>query len=209
MENRETITRRLLDAGYPPAMANCCAARLLPVLERAALCPAEEVCVIALDGPAASGKTTLAGCLQVLLQAEIVHMDDFFLPMSLRTPERFAEAGGNVHYERFCREVLPNLRKAESFAYRRFDCSVMDFGGERTVGAGRWRIVEGSYSHHPAFGRYADIAVFCQISPEEQMARILRRNGPAMAERFRDVWIPLEEAYFTACHTRESADLLV
>lgn len=207
METRETIARRLTEAGYTENMADCCAGRLLPVLEQAALCTGEGVRVIALDGPAASGKTTLAACLQVLLGAEIIHMDDFFLPMSLRSPERFAEAGGNVHYERFREEVLPCLRKQEGFSYRRFDCSVMDFGGERTVGPGLWRVVEGSYSLHPAFGDYADITVFSCISPEEQMARILRRNGPAMAERFREVWIPLEEAYFNANHTREQAML--
>ena len=32
-------------------------------------------------------------------------MDDFFLPMELRTAERLEEPGGNVHYERFSAEV--------------------------------------------------------------------------------------------------------
>ena len=182
--------------------------RLLPVLKLAAACESRP-CVITLDGPAASGKTTMAEQLQTILGADVIHMDDFFLPLPLRTPERLAEAGGNVHYERFREEVLPRLRDASGFAYTRFDCSVMDYNGQRTVGSAPFRIVEGSYSGHPVFGDYADITVFSHISAEEQMARILRRNGPVMAERFRNVWIPMEETYFAAHSIREKADVCV
>ena len=203
----ETIIRRLVGAGFDPALAESCAHRLLRVLERAKDCGTRP-CVIALDGPAASGQTTLAEMLALLLPADIIHMDDFFLPVPLRTPERFATPGGNVHHERFCEEVLPGLHRPEAFVYRRFDCSVMDFRGERTVGTAPFRIVEGSYSAHPALGAYADIVVFYAVDPDEQMARILRRNGPEKAERFRNEWIPLEEAYFTACGTRAKADII-
>jgi len=202
----KNILRRLVDAGWETELASACAPRLLPILERAAVCDARP-CIIALDGPAASGKTTLAEMLKTLLPADVVHMDDFFLPIPLRTPERFAQPGGNVHYERFREEVLPQLRHPDGFSYRRFDCSVMDFRGERTVGTLSFRIVEGSYSTHPELGRYADIVVFSQVDPEEQLARILRRSGPEKAERFRREWIPLEEAYFSAYDIKEKADL--
>ena len=203
----ETIIRRLVGAGFDPLLAEVCAPRLLPVLERANAYE-KHPCVIALDGPAASGKTTLAQMLAVLLPADVVHMDDFFLPIPLRTPERFAQPGGNVHYERFLAEVLPALHAPDGFAYRRFDCSVMDFRGERAVGTAPFRIVEGSYSTHPALGDYADIVVFSAVDPDEQMARILRRNGPEKAERFRREWIPLEETYFSACDIRAKADIV-
>lgn len=72
--------------------------------------------VIAMDGRAAAGKTTLAEELAVTLGGAVVHMDDFFLPGELRTPERLAAPGGNVHAERFVEEVLPYLRRGEAFA---------------------------------------------------------------------------------------------
>lgn len=202
----EDLLRRLMDAGWEPELASACVPRLIPILECALACSARP-CVIALDGPAASGKTTLAEMLKTLLPADVIHMDDFFLPIPLRTPERFAEPGGNVHYERFREEVLPQLRHSEAFSYRRFDCSVMDFRGERTVGTLPFRIVEGSYSTHPALGCYADVAVFSRVDPAEQMERILRRSGPEKAERFRREWIPLEEAYFSAYEIEQKADL--
>ena len=161
--------------------------------------------VIAIDGRAAAGKTTLASALQQKLQASVIHMDDFFLPMELRTRERFLEPGGNVHYERFREEVLPYLGKKEIFSYRVFDCACMDVHGEAQVAAGAFRIVEGSYSQHPLFGKYADLTIFCDVDSGEQMARIEKRNGTQMAEVFRTRWIPLEEAYFEAYHIREQS----
>lgn len=186
-------------------IVNARLACILPILTR--LHQSQDVRVIAIDGRAASGKSTRALLLGAVLDAPVIHMDDFFLPPSLRTEERLAQPGGNVHYERFAEEVLPGLRSGEAFSYRIFDCSRMDFGGVKEIPAAPVRIVEGSYSHHPALGDYAQMRIFTAIDPEEQMNRILRRNGEGMAEMFRTRWIPMEESYFTQCSIREKADL--
>lgn len=186
-------------------IVNARLACILPILNQ--LNQEKDVGVIAIDGRAASGKSTRALLLSAVLDAPVIHMDDFFLPPVLRTEERLTQPGGNVHYERFAEEVLPGLRSGEAFSYRIFDCSRMDFGGTKDIPAAPIRIVEGSYAHHPALGDYAQMKVFTSIDPEEQMARILRRNGEGMAEMFRTRWIPMEERYFTQCSIREKADL--
>ena len=184
--------------------------RIFPILQKAAAVLAEkETCVIAIDGRAAAGKTTLAKQLKMIFETDVIEMDNFFLPLELRTAERLAEAGGNIHYERFLAEVLPALSKAEPFSYRVFSCSVMDFDGEKEIGIVPIRIVEGSYSQHPLFGDYADVRVFAYVDGEEQMARILKRNGVEMAEMFRSRWIPMEEKYFTAFSVAEKADIIM
>ena len=180
---------------------------ILPLLER--LHSAPDVRVIAIDGRAASGKTTKAALLSAMLNAPVIHMDDFFLPPLLRTPERLALPGGNVHYERFAEEVVPSLKSGKAFAYRIFDCGQMDFAGFREIPAAPIRIVEGSYAHHPALGDYADLRVFTSVDEQEQMARILRRNGEKMAEMFRSRWIPMEEKYFASFGIREKADVVL
>lgn len=68
--------------------------------------------VLAIDGPCGSGKSTLACALARRFGGEIIHMDDFFLPLSLRTPQRYREPGGNVHYERFWAQVGEPLWKS-------------------------------------------------------------------------------------------------
>ena len=179
----------------------------LPILSAAAKIPEKEVSVIAIDGKAASGKTTIARQLAAILQAGVIHMDDFFLPLDLRTPERLIEPGGNVHYERFKSEVLPEIKRPEPFVYRRFDCSKMQLGKNRDVSASRWRIVEGAYSLHPQFGDYADLKVFFDISPEEQIERIRKRNGERAAEIFAKRWIPMEEKYIKFFDIKAKADI--
>ena len=178
---------------------------ILPLLERLHRSP--DVRVIAIDGRAASGKTTKAALLSEVLDAPVIHMDDFFLPPVLRTEERLSQPGGNVHYERFWEEVLPGLHAGTDLTYRVFDCGRMDYCGGRHIPAAPIRIVEGSYAHHPALGDYADLRVFSSVDDATQMARILLRNGARMAEMFRTRWIPMEEAYFAAYGIHEKADV--
>lgn len=188
-----------------------CFMRLVPILEKAAHTEhGKRPLIIAIDGHAASGKTTMAEQLRDVLCGDIIHMDDFFLPPWLRTGERFSKAGNNVHHERFAEEVLPYLMGTNPFEYTRFDCSRMEFDPVPVrVEAGDWRIIEGSYSHHPELGDYADIKVFSTVQPELQMERIIARNGSEMAEIFRNRWIPMEEEYFSAYGIREKADIII
>lgn len=173
-----------------------------------ALAP-KEICVIAIDGRCASGKTTLAGMLAEELGAGVIHMDDFFLPPELRTKERFSKPGGNVHYERVREEVLPHLKKREDFTYRRFDCGSMAPGGLVKVKGAPYYIVEGAYSCHPALGDYMSLRVFSDVEREEQLRRIERRDGSARLENFKKRWIPLEEAYFQSLGNREEIFQLI
>lgn len=185
-------------------------AQLLPLLKQMALLPErDEPWVIAIDGRSASGKTTAAVWLEKVLGAGIIHVDDFFLPTELRTKERLAQPGGNVHYERFINEVLPKLKSQEAFSYQRFDCSIMAPGEMRQVSASCWRIVEGAYSLHPILGDYADITVFFHIEPQKQLRRIAQRGGEEAVRAFSQRWIPLEEKYIKSLNIQERAQLRI
>lgn len=180
-----------------------------PVLLAAVKLPEKPVRVIVIDGRAASGKSTLARQLAQIMGSGTVHLDDFFLPPALRKKERLAQPGGNVHYERFRSEVLPFLRSGKEFSYRIFDCKRLDYHGERKVAASAWRIVEGAYAMHPVFGDYADLKVFFDINPDEQLQRIRQRNGEAAAKVFASRWIPMEENHIRQHRVMERADLIL
>lgn len=165
--------------------------------------------VIALDGRCASGKTTAAQVLAQKLQASVIHMDDFFLPVELRTEERLSVPGGNVHYERFREEVLGRLSGRGDFAYRSFDCSKMELGEERLVKGADLYIVEGAYSTHPALGNYMQLKIFSDVDREVQLQRIRERGGEGALKAFKERWIPLEEAYFAAYRIRETSDIVI
>lgn len=164
--------------------------------------------IVAIDGRCAAGKTTLAGKLGDALGAAVVHMDDFFLRPEQRTAERLAVPGGNVDHERFLAEVLLPLKEHGECTYRPYRCSTGDFGDAVTV-SGNILIVEGSYSCHPELYEYYDVRVFMTVSADEQLRRIVLRNGADKAEVFRDRWIPLEEKYFAAFDIAEKCDIVI
>jgi len=164
--------------------------------------------VIAIDGMAGSGKTTLAALLAARLDGAVIHMDDFFLPQGFRTPERLRTPGGNVYYERFLQEVAPYVRCGEPFAYRIYDAHAHTYTGQRLVAAKPYIIVEGSYSQHPRIGSLYDLRVFCKVRPSEQLRR-LRERCPERIELFRALWIPMENRYFEAFAVEQHSEIVV
>ncbi len=163
--------------------------------------------ILAIDGSCTSGKTTLADMLARRYDCNVFHMDDFFLRPEQRTAERFAQAGGNVDYERFQEEVLLPLKTEKPFSYRPFDCGTMELAGPVAVEPKKLNIIEGTYSHHPFFGDVYDIKIYLTITPGLQRERILKRPE-FLHKRFFGEWIPMENTYFTQCRIREQSDLV-
>lgn len=165
--------------------------------------------LIAIDGNCGSGKTTLARFLQTQLDCNLFHMDDFYLPWSLKTPERLNEPGGNVYYERFLEEVLMPLKSGLAFSYQPYDCKQEALMPAREVQPKRLNIVEGSYSMHPKLRDAYDYRLFLSVSESIQTVRILERNGVEGLKRFQDLWIPLENKYFESYKVSQYADLII
>ena len=152
--------------------------------------------LIAIDGRCAAGKTTLATELKQIYKCNVIHLDHFFLRPEQRTRERLSKSGENVDYERFLEEVLKPLQNGDDFAYQPFDCKKNVLSEPIVVRRNRINIIEGSYSCHSALWDYYDLRIFLNVSPQEQLQRIISRNGEEKAEVFSSRWIPLEENYF-------------
>lgn len=165
-------------------------------------------CILTIDGFCASGKTTLAQSAADAFGARLIHMDDFFLPPEKRTPERFAQPGGNVDYERFKEEVVDHLSD-DCLTYGVFDCGEMAVTSRVTLPKTPLTVIEGAYSHHPVFGDYFDVDAFVQTSSEEQLRRIRERDGDEYLPMFVNRWIPFEQAYESAYDVRNRAQYLI
>ena len=199
-------------AAYTPAyrVVHRSFARLLPLL--AAIDEKRQQghpVLVALEGGAGSGKSTLGETLQKIYSCPLLHMDDFFLQPHQRTAERLAEAGGNLDRERFLEEVLLPCRRGEPIQYRRYNCRTQTLLPPREIPSAPLFIIEGSYSCHPDLRQHYDLAVFLDISPHLQRGRIERRNAPEVAQRFFDIWIPMENRYFDAFQIPASCDLIL
>ena len=163
----------------------------------AALLAQNGTAIVAIDGKCTSGKTTLAAGLAEMLDCNVLHMDDFFLRPEQRPPERFAEVGGNVDYERFKAEILLPLRSGKAFSYRPFLCGSQTLGEPIAVSPKNLTIVEGTYSLHPYFEDPYDLKILLTVTEETQRQRILNRPQ-FLHDRFFKEWIPMENRYFEA-----------
>lgn len=164
--------------------------------------------IIAIDGNCAAGKTTLAAELSSLLSANVLHIDDFYLPFERRTPEIMSVPGGNIDFERIINEVFVPVSKQEDYLYIPYVCKTKDFKKAELFQHRIVTIVEGAYSCHPLLSDYYDLKVFLSVSPQEQIERIINRNGSEKAKEFVDLWIKREEDYFAAYDIRGVCDIL-
>lgn len=203
---------RVVPQEYTLHIRKSCAKRFAPVVKEIRRLLKEKEngnILIAIDGKCASGKSTLGYYLKNMFDANLFHMDDFFLQKHQRTEARLAEVGGNVDYERFKEEVLLPLVEGKEVAYQRFDCGSLELQQIKYIKPKRVNIIEGSYSQHPYFNNPYDLKVFMEIPPEQQLVNIENRNGAEKLADFKERWIPKEEAYFKAFGIKENSDILV
>lgn len=163
--------------------------------------------IIAIDGMCASGKTTIAGLLAKLYDTRVIHMDDFFLPLNLRTPSRYEEIGGNIDYVRFKKEIIEKLD--QDILYKPYNCKTISFTNELRLPLCEITIIEGSYALHPNFGEYYDLAIFVEVSNEEQIERIIHRNGINQINIFKEKWIKLENTYFEHFNIKKRTNFII
>ena len=153
--------------------------------------------VAALEGGAATGKTTLAGQLAEAFQAPVIPMDDFFLPPALRTAARLALPGGNIDSDRFNAQIAEKIRAGAPIAYQPYDCHQDRLLPERRLPPCPVLLVEGVYSLHPLYRDIYTLRLLVTAAPETQDAR-LRGRGAALYRRFQQEWLPMERAYFAS-----------
>ncbi|HRY77821.1 MAG TPA: hypothetical protein P5154_03570 [Candidatus Izemoplasmatales bacterium] len=165
--------------------------------------------ILAIDGPSASGKTTLSRWLSAVYGCETIHMDDYFLPRERAVSERLAESGGNIDHERFVEEVVLPLRKYLPLMIRKFDCATQTLSEPIALTPTRLLVVEGVYALHPKFRSLYDLTIFLDVSPSQKAFRILRRNGLNLKRTWKHltVWIPLENRYFRTESLRGNTDV--
>lgn len=154
--------------------------------------------LVTIDGPCASGKTTLARKLAEKENAAVIHTDDYVIPHAQKTPERLAVPGGNCDAERLAREVAAPWKRGFPVRFRRYDCREDRLLEAEELPECGILILEGSYCNLPEIRRYADMRVFMKTPEAVREQRLRERETPESLQRFRNLWIPLENAYFEA-----------
>ena len=180
--------------GSPPSVA--AAARV--VVDLASSRPATSgVRVVCVDGPAGSGKTTLAAELAELTGAQVVHMDDLM--------EGWGGFGGTG--EQLTTIVRP-LPEGRAGSYRHYNWHLDRFDREVVVPVVPWLVIEGVGSGNPVIADHVTLLVWVEADDELRLARGLDRDGSEMESLWRQ-FMADERAMFTEHRTRERADVVV
>jgi uridine kinase len=189
-------------AGRAPAAVEAAATRLAALVATApALVGTTRlVCV---DGPAGSGKTTLADSLVRRLRAaattvELLHMDDVYEGW----------AGLDVGMATVATSVVLPLQAGRAGRYRRFDWHREEFAEEHRVRPVGVLVVEGVGSGGAAYADVTSLLVWVTAPSAVRLERGVARDGEHLRERWL-AWRAAEDAMFERERTRERADVVV
>lgn len=164
--------------------------------------------IVAIDGQAASGKSSFAMQIKDKFNGEIIKMDDYFLRSEQRTEKRLNEIGGNIDYERFQDEVINHLSE-DTIEIKPYDCKTSSFKSKITIDKPKLIIVEGAYSMREPWISNYDLKIVMLIDSRVQEERIRHRNGSSKLEQFVKLWIPKENSYLEQFQIIKKADYVL
>ena len=153
--------------------------------------------LVCVDGPAGSGKTTLATALSARTGAQVVHMDDLMHGWE-----------GATETTTQLRHLLQPMVDHRPGSYEQWDWHEHRVARRVSVPARPWLVVEGVGSANPEIAPLVTVLVWVEADDELRLARGLERDGVAMREH----WLQFmrdEAAMFAAHRTRERADVVV
>lgn len=154
--------------------------------------------VVCLDGPAGSGKTTLADRLGTSLGAQVLHVDDLL--------DGWGGLAGML--PRLQSGVLGPLAAGRPGRYRRYDWTTQEFAEWHDVPVGPVLVLEGCGSARRGVDEVAVVRVWVEAADDVRMARWIARGGEADRAHWSG-WARDESAHFTADGTRARADVVV
>lgn len=154
-----------------------------------------------IDGPAGSGKTTLARDLVERVRSRgasvaLVHLDDALEGWT----------GLDVGVGQLLTTVLVPLSEGRPGSYRRYDWVAKDWAETVTVPVTDVLVVEGCASAPRAAAAWTNLVAFVSTDARTRLARGLARDGEEMREEWLR-WMELEESVFERELVRERADV--
>jgi uridine kinase len=154
--------------------------------------------LVCVDGPAGSGKTTLAAALARVTGAPVVHTDD------LMDGWRGLDAVG-----RQLTALAEGLAAGRPATYRRYDWLHGRYAARpQVVAPGPWLVVEGVGSGAAALARWTTLLVWVEAPPALRLERGLARDGAAVADHWRQFTLD-EQLLFARDGSRDRADVVV
>ncbi|MCL1872268.1 MAG: AAA family ATPase [Promicromonosporaceae bacterium] len=165
--------------------------------------PAQRSFLVVIDGPAGSGKTTLADQLAERLgdgaggSAQVVHLDDLYEGW---------ESGPDGGAERLAAWVLEPLAQNLPGVYRRYDWSSGEYAEQHEVRPAPFVVVEGCGAGAHTIAGHPHLLFWVEAPDAERLRRGLARDGEANRAHWL-AWMDDEAKHYARERTRERADV--
>jgi uridine kinase len=156
--------------------------------------------LVTIDGPAGSGKTTLAALLQKKLAgAQVVHMDDLYEGWDSTLTPKLSQK---------IEQLIEKIRTARILSYKPYNWLAKDFDDEIATTAPVVLILEGVGSGQRIIRDVASIRIWISAPKELRLERGLKRDGLHL----KDEWLAfqdIEESHFRDQATEAAADYVL
>lgn len=164
------------------------------------LCSASERPIIAIDGPAGAGKTTLAQIIKLALadryEANVIHMDSLYNGW---------EGALGPELGQTLAHVVKSHRASSDFHLSFYDWKHAHFQEALEIPAKELLILEGVGSGQSAIRSDLTTLIWIGVDDEVGMARVLERDGDYISTQMQR-WLTTQAQHFLLEKTEESAD---
>jgi uridine kinase len=167
------------------------------------LCSEKEQPIIAIDGSAGAGKTTLAHeiflALSPKMTVSVIHMDDLY--------DGWDNALGS-DLTSVLQYLASQHRKRSASTIKRYNWATSKFGESEVLEPADLLILEGVGSGDMSLQDDLAALIWIDIDPEIGAARVISRDGPQVVEEMKK-WLGTQQEYFSQHSTREKADFIL
>jgi uridine kinase len=167
------------------------------------LCSQSRHPIIAIDGPAGAGKTTLAehlvAALSLKYKCTTIHMDNLYHGWSTPFDSHFTDA---------LIGLTESHRAGTPLSLSKYDWRNGRYLEAEKIPASNLLILEGVASTHHLIRASITAAIWIEIEPKIGLERVLSRDGQSISQEM-DQWLELQEQHFAAEESEKGADFVL
>jgi uridine kinase len=167
------------------------------------LCSSKERPIIAIDGPAGAGKTTLAHelylAISLKMSVSVIHMDDLYDGWDNALT---ADLTNILVY------LTDQHKRSKPAKMNRYNWMTSSYEDSEEIAPSDLLILEGVGSGDKAIQDDLAALIWIDIDPEIGVNRVIDRDGAQVADEMRK-WLGAQQKYFSQHSTREKADFIL
>lgn len=159
--------------------------------------------ILAIDGPAGAGKTTLAehlcAALSLKYKCVTLHMDDLYHGWQTPFDHHFTDA---------LYAASTSHRNSQKYSLSFFDWSDSKYRVAQEMAQAELLILEGVGASHTVIRPFLTASIWIDIEPAEGLERVLMRDGEAISPHMHQ-WLKQQDELFRESQSKEFADFVL